>query len=213
MEKFETITAKGFGFWSKNYHIELFTSSKVFRSRINAETKEVIEFGFRFKEVGGVRTDNRLFSSLVERTSFLTNNIRNLQLLPIKHPKKVRLQYFLDCLIGETLSSVTFVMDYLQMDFNGNQFIFYNWPVIHKGQNLIYETDSEYRNDLFSLINRSVVTVDEYIDLGIAIEFEDNALLCTPLKVQNTYSLPEIAEFHSRDKDHWMIWQVGDRAC
>lgn len=211
MEIFETITAKGSGFWSTNCQIELFTSSKVFRNRFNSETKEVIEFGFRFKEVGGVRTDSRLFSSLMERTNFLTNNIRNLQLLPIKNPKKVRLQYFLDCLIGETLSSVTFVMDYLQMDFNGNQFSFYNWPVIHKGQKLIYETDTEYRNELYTLINRTIVTVDEYIDLGIAIEFEDNALLCMPLKVKNTYSIPEIAEFHSQDKDQWMIWQVGDR--
>lgn len=211
MENYETITAKGTGFWSKNYRIELFTSSKVYQSRLNSETKEVIEFGFRFKEVDGVRTDSRLFSSLAERSSFFTNNITNLQLLPIKHPKKVRLQNLLDCLIGERLSAVTFVMDYLQLDFNGNQFSFYNWPVIHRGQNLIYETDTEYRNELYTLINRSIITVDEYLDLGLTIEFEGNILLCTQLKVVKPYSIPEIVEFHNRSKDEWMIWQVGDK--
>jgi hypothetical protein len=36
----------------------------------------------------------------------------------------------LDILVGEKLSSVTFVLDYLQVDFDGNQFTFYIWPTV-----------------------------------------------------------------------------------
>jgi hypothetical protein len=209
MEEFEIITAKGSCHWPTYYQVELFTSYKSYIGRFKTESKEILHYGFRFRDVENNRVDVRFFQSESERLDFLINNVSNLQLLPMKHPKRVRLQYLLDPLVGKKLTSVLYVMDYLQIDICGNRFTYYYWPNIQKGMNILEKSNSEYLTELDSLIDQSVIAIDEYLDTGLTIEFADNTLLFVPLKVESANPIPEIVEFHGQN-GQWMIWQVGD---
>ena len=53
---------------------------------------------------------------------------------------------YFDILIGEQLSSVTFVMDYLQLDFDGNRLTCNVWPVVNVANNSYKYQQTEYRN-------------------------------------------------------------------
>ena len=66
-------------------------------------------------------------------------------------------------LIKEQLSSVTFVQDYLQLDFDGHKLTCYSWPeIIISSKSIIFPTES-YRNILCSFIAKEVNAV-EYKD-------------------------------------------------
>jgi len=62
-------------------------------------------------------------------------------------------------LIGEQLSSVTFVQDYLQVDFDGMGFTFFNWPIVTI-ENYQYKFgDQFYRDKLCTLIAKIVTKI------------------------------------------------------
>lgn len=77
------------------------------------------------------------------------------------------------------MSSVTFVMDYLQVAFDGKRFTAYSWPaVIEPGKRTVWG-DRGYRDALCSLIAKVVAIVSRNRDAltvsfseGIALEFD-----------------------------------------
>src|SRR5438309_381335 len=98
---------------------------------------------------------------------------------------------FFNILIGEKLSSVTFVMDYLQLDFDGNRFTLNVWPSVTIDNKVSRFGDPSYRDQLCSLITQVVKQVngEEKQNLMIAFESGDklivsldpnNPELCTP---------------------------------
>jgi hypothetical protein len=103
---------------------------------------------------------------------------------------------FLDILIGEKLSSVTFVMDYLQIDFDGNRFTFYIWPVIIvEGINYNFG-DALYRDKLCSLISKIISEVTLIDNEKMIIKFDDSNKLHLSLDPNNPeIIIPEIAHF------------------
>src|SRR5690348_6064634 len=62
-------------------------------------------------------------------------------------------------LVSKPLSSVIFVQDYLQLDFNGYILTLYNWPKIIVSNTQFSIGDSEYRNILCALINDEINAV------------------------------------------------------
>ncbi len=66
-------------------------------------------------------------------------------------------------LTGEMLSAVTFVNDYIQLDFNGQGFEIYCPIVIHSQEGVVRLSEDGFRDRLCSLIDKTVrsVTVSE----------------------------------------------------
>lgn len=111
-----------------------------------------------------------------------------------------------DVLIGEKLSSVTFVMDYLQIDFDGNRFTFNIWPLITV-DNVGYKFgDALYRDMLCSLIARIVSKVTLVENEKIVIEFgsKDNLYLLLDANEKEIIN-PEIAHFTDA-KGRWYFF-------
>ncbi len=80
---------------------------------------------------------------------------------------------FFGVLIGEQLSSVVFVQDYLQLDFDGNTITCYEWPTIVQGASRCAFGQSEYRNMLCCLISRIVVSTIFEEEKYLKIEFSE----------------------------------------
>jgi hypothetical protein len=59
-------------------------------------------------------------------------------------------------LIGEQLSSVTFVQDYLQLDFDGKKLTCYEWPIVVLSGQRFDINVMQYRNALCSLIAKEI---------------------------------------------------------
>ena len=86
---------------------------------------------------------------------------------------------YLPDLVGEKLSSVIFVLDYLQLDFDGKRFTAYAWPVVIETNRRKKFGDSGYRDALCSLIARVVAAVENRVTVlrvgfsnGSALEFD-----------------------------------------
>lgn len=82
----------------------------------------------------------------------------------------------LEVIIGEQLSSVVFVQDYLQLDFDGNKLTCYIWPKVNIGEEYEF-SNLNYRNILCGLIAKIVSTIK--VDEGetVYIYFEGNSSL------------------------------------
>lgn len=77
-------------------------------------------------------------------------------------------------LLNEQLSSVIFVQDYLQLDFDGNVITYYSWPTVNFENRKYTYTDLNYKNALCGLIAKNVT--DVYFEKGslLKIIYETN---------------------------------------
>ena len=87
--------------------------------------------------------------------------------IDIEHLSKIK---------GEQLSSVTFVMDYLQIDFDSNLLTCYKWPKVTVKTRVYSYGEVEYRNANCELIASNVLDVKSTED-RIWIEFELGSIL------------------------------------
>ncbi|WP_024877109.1 hypothetical protein [Saccharomonospora piscinae] len=113
---------------------------------------------------------------------------------------------------GETLSAVVFVMDYLQLDFNGSRFTCYVWPVVLTGSSPWHIGDSGYRDALCGLIGDTVESTEENSHAGLVIRFRRGAVAIDPAPEELVG--PEIAQLHIHDPAHgdteWKVWRPGE---
>jgi hypothetical protein len=209
MECYEVTSATGEGFWGKIYRFKLIQRQRQYTSRFGQQQRALIDYGLYFQEPTAKHWDRRIFALEEERAAFIAHSITDLQLTSLSGPSTQKVEYFLAGLVGESLSSVTFVMDYLQMEFNGYRFNFYNWPVLYENQDSFTQDKDIYYHKLVTLIGQTVKAVDEYLDIGLGIEFESGSLLSIPLRVGENFETPEIVEYHGPD-NQWMIWSVGE---
>lgn len=72
----------------------------------------------------------------------------------------------------QQLSSVVFVQDYLQLDFDGYTATFYMWPIVILSEKKFAITDREYRNALCSLISKKVIDILFMEDELLSIIFQ-----------------------------------------
>jgi hypothetical protein len=108
----------------------------------------------------------------------------------------------LTLLDGEELSSVTFIQDYLQLDFNGPGFTFFHWPevFIPEGTSLAEgsyaQGDPGYRDAVCSQIGEPVEasSFEEYV--AIEIKFQTGAIFRVSLREED-YEGPEAGHFVS----------------
>ena len=112
---------------------------------------------------------------------------------------------FLNVLLGEQLSSVIFVMDYLQLDFDGNRFTLNVWPQMTIGDSTYRFGETSYRDHLCSLIAQIVKQATGEDKQHLAIIFESGDKIMVPLNESNpALNTSEIAVFTDVN-GHWYL--------
>jgi len=107
-------------------------------------------------------------------------------------------------IVGEQLSGVTFVMDYLQLQFNPPPTINAYTPVtVSLAGKTCVSGDDQFRNRLCDQITKIVKSVAIKEEEAFLITFEDGSMISISLKPSD-YVGPEAMEFIGRDK-LWMV--------
>ena len=75
---------------------------------------------------------------------------------------------------NEKLSAIIFVLDYLQLDFDGKRLSCYIFPEISINSNLFNFNDIGYRDSLCKLLARNVTSTSVVKGTGITIYFEED---------------------------------------
>jgi hypothetical protein len=88
----------------------------------------------------------------------------------------------LQMLIGEQLSAVTFVQDYLQLHFDGPRLTVFSHPVIRFGDQTFYGGKPGFRDALCNNIAKKVTAVRVAYGESIAIRFADGSTINIPLQ-------------------------------
>jgi hypothetical protein len=112
----------------------------------------------------------------------------------------------LKTLAGEKLSSITFVMDYLQMDFDGNGFNMYIWPEVIVDDEVYKFGENEYQNKLCSFITKQVKEIEYEDEVRLGIVFQDDNRIELSLDPNNVDIVAEIAEYRDTE-GNWLVFQ------
>jgi len=100
----------------------------------------------------------------------------------------------LDRIIGEQLSSVEFVQDYVQLRFDGPTITAFVWPTINLSGNIIRFGDAGYRDALCARIARKVTAARIIEVVCLTVQFDDYAELKISLKPEDSVG-PEAGYF------------------
>ncbi len=88
----------------------------------------------------------------------------------------------LQMLIGEQLSAVTFVQDYLQLHFDGPRLTVFSHPVIRLRDQTFYKGKPGFRDALCNNIAKKVTEVRVAYEESISISFADGSTINIPLR-------------------------------
>jgi hypothetical protein len=108
----------------------------------------------------------------------------------------------LDIIIGEFMSSVEFVMDYIQLHFNGSTLTAYTCPDVHIAINTIRPTESGYRDTLCNLIGATVERTEIRENDCLRIIFTESRVITISLRPEDAVG-PESVEFWSIHGGYW----------
>lgn len=197
MRCIEEITATGGGQWgNRHYDISLVTVTCSWMDEPGHHTASVATYDLRCSlSTDGV--DVRSFPSEEEREAFLAQGFTGVRLASPSHDGAVVRErpHPLQPIVGEPLSAVIFVMDYLQLQFAIERLTGYVWPLVQGERGTVRFEAPGYRDALCSLIGSIVEKVDEYLDLGLVVTFDGGQRLIFPLKVEGDFFGPELLEF------------------
>jgi hypothetical protein len=111
----------------------------------------------------------------------------------------------LDIIINEKLSSVEFVMDYIQLHFDGITLTFYVFPEIDIAGQSYNIQNHDYRNKICDLIDKKVKSIKFKEDESFDILFENSWTIHLSLKRDASNSqLPELL-YMSDTENNWLV--------
>jgi hypothetical protein len=111
----------------------------------------------------------------------------------------------LNTLVNEKLSSVEFVMDYIQLHFDGITSTFYAFPEIHTASVLYTIRDHDYRNRICALIGQKVTAIKFEEEQTFDILFENGWKVHLSLKRdESNFQLPELL-YMSDTQNNWLV--------
>lgn len=110
----------------------------------------------------------------------------------------------LNSLLGEQLSSVTFVQNYLQLDFDGKRLTVNQMPIVNTTAGTHIFGNSGYRDDLCSIIGRLVSAVQE-TQPAISIIFDEGSSIRVDL-ANSAFPEGDRLIFHDTLTNGWSWW-------
>jgi len=91
----------------------------------------------------------------------------------------------ISAIVGEELTAVEFVQDYLQLRFDGPLLTLYAWPHVLLSEYSVAFGEPEYRNSLCAQIGEEVVKASLEEGKALTIEFENGAVLGLSLREED----------------------------
>ena len=110
----------------------------------------------------------------------------------------------LQMLIGEQLSAVTFVQDYLQLHFDGPRLTVFSYAVIGLGDQTFHWGKPGFRDALCNNIAKKVTEARVVHGDSVTIRFADGSMIQISLKDED-YSGGEAVHFDAGDKIWWSL--------
>jgi hypothetical protein len=110
----------------------------------------------------------------------------------------------LECLQGRALSAVTFVQDYIQLQFDGALLSAYVWPCVQTSEKATDAGQPGYRDLLCEQIGKIVRRTLDEPDKRILIVFDD-AQIEINLEQEGRVG-PEAAIFQDGQGKQWNVW-------
>lgn len=110
----------------------------------------------------------------------------------------------LDELKGCSLSAVTFVQDYLQLQFDGPLLSLFVWPRVVASATVVTFGMTGYRDALCAQIGKTVSDVAEEADVALCLHFADGAMIEVSL-LPNARQGPEAIVFRD-GKGALVVW-------
>lgn len=107
-------------------------------------------------------------------------------------------------LIGEQLSAVVFVQDYVQLQFDGPYLTAITLPVVTVGINRFSQTTPGYRDALCERIAHTVRSAIVSKGFEIQVKFDDESSISISLRPED-YRAAHAAIFQ-KDTEHWSAW-------
>jgi hypothetical protein len=206
----QVTTARGTGFWGYGvYEIEASSRLTTYNDSTGQRERTVTRYELGFRRES--HSDRRAFRSDSDREKFLNDNFARLDMreIPSSQQLPISPENPLEDIVGEYLSDVTFVMDYLQMNFCGSGFNFYIWPIVVLPVGKFEITQPGYRDALCGLIGNTVQHVDVYLDTGLTLTFKGGGIVTVSLRAPAESTLPEVATYSSRNQ-RGIIWSAGE---
>jgi hypothetical protein len=110
----------------------------------------------------------------------------------------------LEMIVGEFMSSVEFVMDYVQLGFNGSTLTSFAGLRVHDHDQVFQETAPGYRDAICALIGAVVSSTEVREQDLLRITFADNRSIAVSLRAVDAIG-PECAYFISAS-GRWWFW-------
>lgn len=108
-------------------------------------------------------------------------------------------------IIGEQLSSVEFVQDYLQLHFDGNTLTCYVWPDVKANLKNFNIEKEGYRDAICEIISHKVIQVKLVEKHKLELFFSDGYLVSLNLvRHRDNKHIPELAYFKNIEKE-WLV--------
>lgn len=118
-------------------------------------------------------------------------------------PQLGRLDNSLQVLVGEKLSSVTFALDYWQLDFDGHGFNVMSKITVTGAGWTVDSGDPGFRDRLCDQLAKVVLYAELKNDHGVLIAFEDGSSIYLSARPED-YRGPEAIIFRRRDRG-WCV--------
>lgn len=204
MHRLEQITARGTGVWGgRRYDVELVTTTTTWSDSRDEHHRTLTSYALRCSQPVG----RRCFGPDPEaRDAFMKESFSELDVRELDPPEIREPVGPLDGILGERLSSVEFVADYVQLRFDGPPLNLYVWPRVHADGGVRQRPDDGYADALVGLIGRRLVATDELLDLGLVLDFDDGSRLAVPLDGTEARG-SEVAEFGGEPGG---LWATGE---
>jgi hypothetical protein len=91
----------------------------------------------------------------------------------------------LEAIVGQELGAVEFVLDYVQLRFDGPLVTFHEWPEVFREEGSYAFGEPEYRDVLCAAIGESVSAASVEEGEALEIEFESGLSIRVSLRVED----------------------------
>lgn len=113
-------------------------------------------------------------------------------------------EQILQLIIGEQLSSVEFVQDYIQFKFDGPVLTAISHPIVKVNDKFYSWNEPDYRDEICKRISIKVVKASICPDESVKVYFDDDSIIEISIRVED-YRAAEAVKFDYDTSKWWVI--------